>query len=140
VLDIEGTCSRSVILTRSQAVQRRSQRHPRPHPNPDQRTGPAPAPAPYPRRRHHDRIERVHSEQLEFVDIYAEQIQRWRTEGPSAAQTLELDRLEKQNRRLREVTTDVIALAHELGKGIIDRIMAMSDLELGLQTLLGIGV
>jgi hypothetical protein len=28
-----------------------------------------------------DRIERVHREQFEFVDIYAEQIQRWRTEG-----------------------------------------------------------
>jgi hypothetical protein len=38
---------------------------------------------------------RVNREQLEFVDIYAEQIQRWRTQGPSAAQTLELDRLEK---------------------------------------------
>ena len=84
-----------------------------------------------------DRIERVHGEQLEFVDIYAEQIQRWRTEGPSAAQTRELDRLEEQNRRLRQVTTDVLALAHELRKGTIDRIMAMSDLELGLQALLG---
>ena len=84
-----------------------------------------------------DRIERVHGEQLEFVDIYAEQIQRWRTEGPSAAQTRELDRLEEQNRRLRQVTTDVLALAHELRKGTIDRIMAMSDHELGLQALLG---
>jgi hypothetical protein len=64
-----------------------------------------------------DRIERVHREQLEFVDIYAEQILRWRTQGPSAAQTLELDRLETQNRRLRQVTTDVLALAHELRKG-----------------------
>jgi hypothetical protein len=44
-----------------------------------------------------DRIERVHREQLEFVDIYAEQIQRWRTPGPSASQTRELDRLEEQN-------------------------------------------
>ncbi len=84
-----------------------------------------------------DRIERVHGEQLEFVGIYAEQIQRWRTEGPSAAQTRELDRLEEQNRRLRQVSTDVLALAHELRKGTIDRIMAMSDLELGLQALLG---
>jgi hypothetical protein len=77
-----------------------------------------------------------HLEQLEFIDIYAEQIQRWRTPGPSAVQTLELDRLETQNRRLRQVTTDVLALAHELRKGtMIDRIMAMSDLELGRQAL-----
>ena len=27
-----------------------------------------------------DRVERVHNEQLEFVDIYAQQIRRWRTE------------------------------------------------------------
>jgi hypothetical protein len=65
--------------------------------------------------------------------IYAEQIQRWRTQGPSAAQTRELDRLEEQNRHLRAVTTDVLALAQELRTGTIDRIMAMSDLEVGLQ-------
>jgi hypothetical protein len=84
-----------------------------------------------------DRVERVHREQLEFVDIYAEQLRRWRDEGPSAAQQLELDRLEEQNHRLREVTTEVLTLATELRKGTIDRIMAMSDLELGLQALLG---
>jgi hypothetical protein len=84
-----------------------------------------------------DRVERVHSEQLQFVDVYAEQLRRWRDEGPSAAQRRELDRLEEQNRRLRHVTTEVLALAAELRKGTIDRIMAMSDLELGLQALLG---
>jgi hypothetical protein len=82
-----------------------------------------------------DRIERVHREQLEFVDIYAEQIQRWRTPGPSVAQTRELDRLEEQNRHLRAVTTDVLALAQELRTGTIDRIMAMSDLEVGLRAV-----
>jgi len=30
-----------------------------------------------------DRVERVHAEQLEFVDIYAQQISRWRTENLS---------------------------------------------------------
>jgi hypothetical protein len=84
-----------------------------------------------------DRVERVHGEQLEFVDLYAEQIRRWWAEGPSAAQTRELHRLEEQNRRLREVTMDVLALARELREGTIDRIMAMSDLELGLRALLG---
>jgi len=43
------------------------------------------------------RSDRIHGEQLEFVDIYDEQIRRWRTQGPSAAQSLELDRLDKQN-------------------------------------------
>jgi hypothetical protein len=29
-----------------------------------------------------DRVKRVHDEQLEFVDIYAQQIQRWRAKTP----------------------------------------------------------
>ena len=84
-----------------------------------------------------DRVERVHREQLAFVDIYAEQLRRWRAEGPSARQQQELDRLDEQNRRLRQVTTNVLALAIELRKGTIDRVVEQSDLELGLQALLG---
>src|SRR5271156_488809 len=53
-----------------------------------------------------DRVERVHGEQLEFVDIYAEQLRRWRDEARSAAQRQELDRLEVQNCRLRQVTAE----------------------------------
>jgi hypothetical protein len=84
-----------------------------------------------------DRVERVHTEQLEFVDIYARQISRWRTERPSADQTRELDRMEEQNRQLRALTADVLALASELRKGTIERVSEMSDVELGLQALLG---
>ncbi len=83
-----------------------------------------------------DRVEQVHTEQLEFVDIYAQQISRWRTEKPSAGQTRELDRMDDQNQQLRTVTEAVLTLATELRKGTIDRIMGMSDIELGLQALL----
>jgi hypothetical protein len=83
------------------------------------------------------RVERVHREQLEFVDIYAEQLRRWRDQRPSAALRRELLRLEEKNRHLRQVTTDVLTLATELRKGTIDRTIAMSDLERGLQALLG---
>jgi hypothetical protein len=84
-----------------------------------------------------DRVERVHTEQMEFVDIYTQQIARWRTEKPSPAQTRELDRMQERNQQLRVVTADVLALASELRKGTIDRVLAMTDLELGLQALLG---
>ena len=84
-----------------------------------------------------DRSERVHTEQLEFVAIYAQQISHWRRAARSAGQTRELDRIEEQNGHLRTATADVLALARELRKGTIDRIMGVSDLELGLQTLLG---
>ena len=84
-----------------------------------------------------NRVERVHREQLQFVDIYAEQLRRWRDQGPSSAQRRELDGLDDKNRQLRQVTTEVLTLAAELRKGTIDRVMAMTDLELGLQALLG---
>jgi hypothetical protein len=84
-----------------------------------------------------DRVEQVHAEQMEFVDLYTRQIGRWRTEKPSAAQVSELDRMEKQNRQLRDVTADVLALAAELRKATIERVLDMTDLELGLQSLLG---
>ncbi len=79
-----------------------------------------------------DRVEQVHTEQMQYIDIYTRQIARWRTAKPSAVQAKELDRMEKQNQQLRDVTTDVLALAGELRKGTIDRILGMSDLELGL--------
>ena len=83
-----------------------------------------------------DRVEQVHTEQMQYIDIYTQQIARWRTAKPSAVQAKELDRMEKQNQQLRDVTADVLALAGELRKGTIERILGMSDLELGLQTLL----
>ena len=84
-----------------------------------------------------DRVERVHTEQLEFVAIYTQQITRWRDEKPSSSQTRALDRMATQNQRLRDVTADVLTLARELRKGTIERVRGMSDVELGLQSLLG---
>jgi hypothetical protein len=84
-----------------------------------------------------DRVEQVHIEQMDFVGIYAQQIKRWQTDNPSAVQARELDRMETQNQQLRGVAAEVLALAAELRKGTINRITEMSDLELGLQTLLG---
>lgn len=84
-----------------------------------------------------DRVERVHAEQMEFVDIYGQQISRWRAEQPSPARISELDRMASQNQQLRDATKAVLHLAGELRKGTIDRVLGMSDPELGLYTLLG---
>jgi hypothetical protein len=83
-----------------------------------------------------DRVERVHTEQMEFVGIYAQQISRWRDEKPSASQTRALDRMATQNQQLRDVTADVLALTRVLRNGTIERVLGMSDVELGLQSLL----
>src|SRR3954447_16955065 len=84
-----------------------------------------------------DRVEQVHAEQMDYVEIYTQQISRWRNEKPSATQSRELDRMDEQNQQLRGVTVDVLALAGELRKGTIERVLGVSDLELGLQYLLG---
>jgi hypothetical protein len=84
-----------------------------------------------------DRTDRVYAERLEFVDIYAQQISRWRAERPSAHQTRDLDRMEEQNRQLRDATTAVLALSRELRKGTIERVWEKTDIELGLEALLG---
>jgi hypothetical protein len=83
-----------------------------------------------------DRVEQVHTEQMDFVDIYTQQIGRWRTEKPSAYQARELDRIEKQNQQLRGITADVLALASQARKATIERVLGMSDLELGIQAVL----
>ena len=70
-----------------------------------------------------DRVERVHTEQMEFIDIYTRQIGRWRTEKPSASLARELNHMEKQNHQLRGVTADVLALVRELRKGTIERVL-----------------
>jgi hypothetical protein len=80
-----------------------------------------------------NRVDEVHTEQMEFVAIYAQQIDRWRNEKPSAS----LDRMAAQNQQLCDVTADVLALAGELRQGTIERVLGMSDFELGLQWLLG---
>jgi hypothetical protein len=84
-----------------------------------------------------DRVEQVHTEQINYVEIYTQQISRWRKEQPSATQARELDRMDKQNQQLRALTADVLALASELREGTIERVLGMSDLELGLRYLLG---
>lgn len=82
-----------------------------------------------------NRVEQVHTEQMDYVEIYAQQIGRWRNERPSAAQARELDRMDNQNRQLRDITADVLALAGELRNGTIERVLGMSDIELGLRYL-----
>ena len=78
----------------------------------------------------------LYTEQQGFLGVFAEQIARWRNERPSSAQRRELDRLEGQLERLRAVLSAILELAEELQQGTIERVLAKSDLELGLEALL----
>ena len=79
---------------------------------------------------------KLHTEQRDFLGVFAEQLSRWRHEHPTDAQRRELDRLEGQLESLRAVLTNILELAEELQQGTIERVLAKSDLELGLEALL----
>ena len=83
-----------------------------------------------------ERSIKLHTEQRDFLGVFAEQLARWRNERPTDAQRRELDRLERQLDRLRAVLEDILKLAEELKQGTIERVLAKSDLELGIEALL----
>jgi hypothetical protein len=80
-----------------------------------------------------DRAERMHREQLGHIEIHRQQLHRWRSDNLSTAQRQEIDRLDIQNSRLRQMNAQVFALAAELRKGTINRVMEKSDLEPGIE-------
>ena len=83
-----------------------------------------------------ERSLKLHTEQRDFLGVFAEQLARWRNEHPTDAQRCKLDRLEGQLERLRKVLSDILELAEELKQGAIERVLAKSDLELGIEALL----
>jgi signal transduction histidine kinase len=85
-----------------------------------------------------ERSIKLHTEQRDFLGVFAQQLARWRNERPTDAQRRELDRLEGQLERLRAILSAILELAQELRQGTIERVLAKSDLELGLEALLRI--
>src|SRR5204863_362849 len=83
-----------------------------------------------------ERTKRVNREGLEWCDVYDRQLLRWRSHRLSDAQRCEIARLEDVQRDLRLVLTRILELADELGWGTIERQLAKSDVEVGLEYLL----
>ena len=67
-----------------------------------------------------------------------QQLRRWRNLDLTVDQKQDVARLEGQVLGLRRELTAILALAAEIRQGTIDRVMDKSDLELGLEVLLGI--
>lgn len=84
-----------------------------------------------------DRVARLYTVQAEDVGIFEEQLARWRREELTPQQEQEIDRLDKQVQQLCEVGAKILALAEELKQGTIDSVLRKSDVELGLEVLLG---
>jgi len=68
--------------------------------------------------------------------LFDQQLQRWVALPLSDQQRREVERLVEQMRLLRENNEQVLTLARELSKGTIDKVMAKSDVELGLEMLM----
>jgi len=83
-----------------------------------------------------DRTLRLHTEQLEFLWVYKEQLVLWRQADQDPILREEIDRLAGQLGRLHTALTNILTLAAELSKGTIDKILAKSDLEVGIEALL----
>jgi hypothetical protein len=84
-----------------------------------------------------ERVIRVFAEQLDLLGVNQEQLDRWRTTPLTASQRREVERLDRQVTRSRDVAGAILALAEELRATTIDAILAKSDLELGLELLAG---
>jgi len=84
-----------------------------------------------------DRVARLYTVQAEDVGLFEEQLARWRKEDLTPQQEQEIGRLNEQIRQLSEVGAKILSLAEELKHGTIDSILRKSDVELGLEVLLG---
>jgi len=83
------------------------------------------------------RIKRVHGETLQWCDLYDQQLARWYAKRLTAEQRSEVARLQGVQREWHSVVIQILTLADELGRGTIERQLAKSDLQLGLEHLLG---
>lgn len=70
--------------------------------------------------------------------LFDEQLRRWQAgkEKLTSAQRTEVQRLANQMLRVHEVITAILGLAGELKEGTIEKELAKSDVELGIEVLL----
>jgi len=86
-----------------------------------------------------NRSKRVNGEALEWCGVYDQQLKRWLGQRLTTAQRREVLRLQGVQRDQRRVLNEILALLEELAASTIDRQLAKSDTQLGLEYLLGFG-
>jgi len=84
-----------------------------------------------------NRVKKVFTDQQKDLWLFDEQLTRWKSGKLTGEQRTEVERLVGQMKKLREQITVILALADDLAKGTIEKIMGKSDAELGLEFLLG---
>jgi hypothetical protein len=82
-----------------------------------------------------NRVIKVFTTQQDDLWVFDEQLKRWQAGSPqlTTTQASEVERLTGQMQKLRKAVTDILTLASELKGGTIEKQLAKSDLELGLE-------
>lgn len=70
------------------------------------------------------------------VELYEEQLSRWKSLNLTPSQLQQVNRLAEQIPTIKERIAAILALAEELKGGTIETILAKSDLEVGLEWFL----
>lgn len=86
-----------------------------------------------------NRSKRVNGEALQWCGVYDRQLTRWLSQHLTPAQRREVTRLQGVQRNQRRVLNELLALLDELAANTIDRQLAKSDIQLGLEYVLGLG-
>ncbi|MFZ7760027.1 hypothetical protein ACO1DG_29530 [Bacillus thuringiensis] len=78
----------------------------------------------------------VYTEQLEFVWIFEEQLSKWKKEERlTPIEQSEIERLQGKVQQLHSILTDILAITEKLKDGTYEKVMAKSDLQLGIESL-----
>ncbi|CAM3946226.1 hypothetical protein [Deinococcus frigens] len=83
-----------------------------------------------------DRVDRQYRERQEDLDLFAEQLRRWQTLDLTEGQRTSIEALTQEVKAAQTAVDGVLALSAELREGTIDRVMELSDMEMGLMTML----
>ena len=79
---------------------------------------------------------RVHQDQADDLTLFQNQAGRWKAApGLTAAQRAAVAGFEAAIGQLRQLNSEVLAVAEELSHGTIETVLAKSDLELGIEAL-----
>jgi hypothetical protein len=83
-----------------------------------------------------NRIIQVYTTQQNDFWLFEEQLNRWKAEpNLTPAQRQDVERASGKLKRLRAVNSSILTLADELKAGTIEKMLAKSDLALGLEAL-----
>ena len=83
------------------------------------------------------RVIQVFTQQKADLPLYQQQLSHWMAGDLTASQRGEVERLQDCVRKLQELAESILSLAEELKQGTIEQVLHKSDLELGLEFLLG---